>query len=214
MFLKIFRNTSWSARRATTLPRFATDGQHRKTQCCYHNVSSLCRGITLSIMTKLWTRWPSCDKFEVDRLRPKSHPLSQRPFKLSAPVIFPQTCSASFPRPSPFSLVLGRGFWLFWPVSVCSSLFVVSLSVFPPLCFLVNPPVRLPVSLLTNPSVVPLFARLLLCDCSHLSVCLPLCFLISPPVVLPFSLLTNPFRPPVCYCVTVPICPSACPSVS
>ena len=34
-----------SARRATLLPRFATDGQHRRTQCCRHNVSSFCRGL-------------------------------------------------------------------------------------------------------------------------------------------------------------------------
>ena len=42
----------------------------------------------------------------------------------------------------------------------------------PALCFLVNPPVRVPVSLLTNPSVVPLFARLLLCNCSLPLVCI------------------------------------------
>ena len=34
-----------SASRATMLPRFATDGQHRRTQCCRHNVSSFCRGL-------------------------------------------------------------------------------------------------------------------------------------------------------------------------
>ena len=27
------------------LPRFATDGQHRRTQCYRHNVSSFCRGL-------------------------------------------------------------------------------------------------------------------------------------------------------------------------
>ena len=34
-----------SARRATMLPRFATDGQHRRTQCCRHSVSSFFRGL-------------------------------------------------------------------------------------------------------------------------------------------------------------------------
>ena len=29
-------------RRATMLPCFATDGQHRRTQCCRHNVPSFC----------------------------------------------------------------------------------------------------------------------------------------------------------------------------
>ena len=36
-----------SARRATMLPRFARDGQHRRTQCCRHNVSSFCQGLIL-----------------------------------------------------------------------------------------------------------------------------------------------------------------------
>ena len=36
------------------LPHFVTDGQHRRTQCCRHNVSSFCRGLSL---TGLWT-WP------------------------------------------------------------------------------------------------------------------------------------------------------------
>ena len=45
MFLKISRNFCCvRARRATTLPRFTTDGQHRRTQCCHHNVSSFCQG--------------------------------------------------------------------------------------------------------------------------------------------------------------------------
>ena len=30
---------------ATMLPCFATDGQHRRTQCCRHNVSSFCQGL-------------------------------------------------------------------------------------------------------------------------------------------------------------------------
>ena len=34
-----------SGRRATMLLRFATDGQHRMTHCCRHNVSSFCRGL-------------------------------------------------------------------------------------------------------------------------------------------------------------------------
>ena len=34
-----------SARRATMLPRFATDGQHCRTQSCRHNVSSFCQGL-------------------------------------------------------------------------------------------------------------------------------------------------------------------------
>ena len=33
-----------SARRATMLPRFATNGQHRRTHCCRHSVSSSCQG--------------------------------------------------------------------------------------------------------------------------------------------------------------------------
>ena len=45
-FLKIFRYIV-SARRAT-LPHFATDGQHRRTQCSCHSVSSFCRGLTLN----------------------------------------------------------------------------------------------------------------------------------------------------------------------
>ena len=36
-----------SARRATMLPRLATDGQHRRTQCCRHNLSSFCQGLRL-----------------------------------------------------------------------------------------------------------------------------------------------------------------------
>ena len=35
-----------SARRGTVLPRFVTDGQNRRTQCCRHNVSSFCRGLS------------------------------------------------------------------------------------------------------------------------------------------------------------------------
>ena len=37
-----------SARRATMSPRFATSGQHRRTQCCRHNVSLFCRGLMYS----------------------------------------------------------------------------------------------------------------------------------------------------------------------
>ena len=36
-----------SARRATMLPRFAPDGQHRRAQCCRHNVSSFCRRLSV-----------------------------------------------------------------------------------------------------------------------------------------------------------------------
>ena len=37
-----------STRRATILPRFATDGQHRSTQSCCHNVFSFCRSVTVT----------------------------------------------------------------------------------------------------------------------------------------------------------------------
>ena len=38
MFLKVFTNNCVHA------ARFATDGHHRSTQCCRHNVSSFCQG--------------------------------------------------------------------------------------------------------------------------------------------------------------------------
>ena len=46
-----------SARRAKMLPRFATDGQHRRTQCCRHNVSLFCQGFSLIWLRKSrpWT---------------------------------------------------------------------------------------------------------------------------------------------------------------
>ena len=47
-----------SARRAM-FSRFATDGQHRRTQCCRHNVSSFCRGLKLVIWTSIeWSLVP------------------------------------------------------------------------------------------------------------------------------------------------------------
>ena len=35
-----------SAWHATMLPCFPMDGQHRRTQCCHHSVSSFCQGLT------------------------------------------------------------------------------------------------------------------------------------------------------------------------
>ena len=44
----VSENLLVSALRATMLPRLATDGEHRRTQCCRHNVSSFCRGLRLT----------------------------------------------------------------------------------------------------------------------------------------------------------------------
>ena len=46
-----------SARRATKLPRFATDGQHRRTQCCRHDESSFCRGLRFWQIRFLSSTW-------------------------------------------------------------------------------------------------------------------------------------------------------------
>ena len=37
-----------SVGRATMLPRFSMDGEHHRTQCWHHNVSSFCRGLMYS----------------------------------------------------------------------------------------------------------------------------------------------------------------------
>ena len=42
-----------SARCANMLPYFATDVQHRGTQCCRHNASSFCQGLSWVIWTML-----------------------------------------------------------------------------------------------------------------------------------------------------------------
>ena len=45
-FWKSSETFAVSALRATMLPRFATGGQHRRIQCCRHNVSSFCRSLS------------------------------------------------------------------------------------------------------------------------------------------------------------------------
>ena len=43
-----------SRRHAAMLPCFATDRQHRRTQCCRHNVSSFCQGLSYWVGVYRW----------------------------------------------------------------------------------------------------------------------------------------------------------------
>ena len=56
-FWKSSETFAVSALRATMLPRFATGGQHRRIQCCRHNVSSFCRSLKARLHMRFLMRF-------------------------------------------------------------------------------------------------------------------------------------------------------------